>query len=55
MQQQQIGTTTGLPAGVTIFWQLNTITWYPTESGTFNYSILLTGGCGTVNATELYS
>ena len=48
-----IGTTTGLPAGVTASWASNTITLSgtPTVSGTFNYSILLTGGCGTVNAT----
>ena len=48
-----IGTATGLPAGVTSAWASNTITisGTPTESGTFNYSIPLTGGCGTVNAT----
>ena len=48
-----IGTTTGLPAGVTASWASNTITisGTPTASGTFNYSILLTGGCGTVNTT----
>ncbi len=48
-----IGTATGLPAGVTVTWALNTITFSgsPTVSGTFNYSIPLTGGCGTVNAT----
>ena len=28
-----------------------TISGTPTASGTFNYSIPLTGGCGTVNAT----
>jgi hypothetical protein len=34
-------------------WSGNTITisGIPTASGTFNYSIPLTGGCGTVNAT----
>ena len=48
-----IGTATGLPPGVTASWALNTITisGTPTASGTFNYSIPLTGGCGTVNAT----
>jgi hypothetical protein len=47
-----IGTATGLPAGVTASWASNTITisGTPTVSGTFNYSIPLTGGCGTVNA-----
>jgi hypothetical protein len=28
-----------------------TISGTPTASGTFNYSIPLTGGCGSVNAT----
>ncbi len=44
---------TGLPAGVSATWAGNTITisGTPTASGTFAYSILLTGGCGTVNAT----
>lgn len=48
-----IGTSTGLPAGVAASWAANTITisGTPTESGTFNYSIPLTGGCGSVNAT----
>jgi len=48
-----IGTPTGLPAGVNAQWAGNTITisGTPTASGTFNYSIPLTGGCGTVNAT----
>ena len=48
-----IGTATGLPAGVTASWAANTITisGTPTASGTFNYTIPLTGGCGTVNAT----
>jgi hypothetical protein len=42
-----------LPAGVTAAWAANTITLSgtPTASGTFSYSIPLTGGCGTVNAT----
>ena len=48
-----IGTAIGLPAGVNASWAANTITisGTPTASGTFNYSIPLTGGCGTVNAT----
>jgi gliding motility-associated-like protein len=48
-----IGAATGLPAGVTASWFGNTITisGTPTASGSFNYSIPLTGGCGTVNAT----
>ena len=48
-----IGTATGLPTGVTASWSSNTITisGTPTASGTFNYSIPLTGGCGSVNAT----
>ncbi|WP_366186375.1 ice-binding family protein [Flavobacterium ovatum] len=48
-----IGLATGLPTGVTASWVLNTITisGTPTNSGAFNYSIPLTGGCGTVNAT----
>ena len=48
-----IGTATGLPSGVSASWSGNTITisGTPTASGTFNYSIPLTGGCGTVNAT----
>lgn len=48
-----IGTATGLPAGVTAAWASNTITisGTPTASGIFNYSIPLTGGCGSTNAT----
>jgi len=48
-----IGAATGLPAGVTAIWAANTITisGTPTASGTFNYSIPLTGGCGSINAT----
>ncbi len=48
-----IGTPTGLPTGVTASWSANTLTisGTPTTPGTFNYSIPLTGGCGTVNAT----
>lgn len=48
-----IGIASNLPAGVTVSWASNTITitGVPTESGTFNYSIPLTGGCGNVSAT----
>ena len=48
-----IGAPVGLPAGVTAAWLANviTISGTPTASGTFNYSIPLTGGCGAVNAT----
>jgi hypothetical protein len=48
-----IGTPTNLPAGVTASWASNTITisGTPTAFGTFNYSIPLTGGCGSLNAT----
>ena len=48
-----IGTPTNLPAGVTASWATNTITisGTPSASGTFNYSIPLIGGCGTVSAT----
>jgi len=48
-----IGTPTGLPAGISAAWASNSITisGTPTIAGTFNYSIPLTGGCGSVNAT----
>ena len=48
-----IGTPTGLPTGVSATFSSDTIriSGTPTASGTFNYSIPLTGGCGTVNAT----
>ncbi len=48
-----IGTAVDLPNGVSAQWSANTITigGTPTESGTFNYSIPLTGGCGSINAT----
>ncbi len=48
-----IGSATGLPTGVSASFASNTITisGTPTASGTFNYTIPLTGGCGTVNAT----
>jgi autotransporter-associated beta strand protein len=47
-----IGAATGLPAGVAATFASNTLTinGTPTASGTFNYSIPLTGGCGSVNA-----
>ncbi len=50
-----IGTAIGLPAGVSAAWSANTITisGTPTASGIFNYSIPLTGGCGSVNATGI--
>ena len=46
-------TVTGLPAGVTSNFAGNTLTisGTPTASGTFNYTVTLTGGCGTVNTT----
>jgi hypothetical protein len=48
-----IGTATGLPSGVTASWLAGTITIMgtPTATGIFNYTIPLTGGCGSVNAT----
>ncbi len=48
-----IGAATGLPAGVSASWFGNTITisGTPTASGTFPYTIPLTGGCGTISAT----
>jgi hypothetical protein len=48
-----IGTASGLPAGVTASWASDTIriSGTPTASGTFTYTIPLTGGCGTVNAS----
>jgi hypothetical protein len=47
-----IGTATGLPTGVTATWSNNfiMITGTPMASGTFNYTIPLTGGCGSVEA-----
>ncbi|MCX6197091.1 MAG: hypothetical protein NTY55_10665, partial [Flavobacteriia bacterium] len=43
----------GLPAGVSATWASNTITisGTPSASGTFSYSIPLTGGCGAIYAT----
>jgi uncharacterized protein (TIGR02145 family) len=48
-----IGTATGLPAGVSASWTANTITisGTPSSAGSFTYTIPLTGGCGSVNAT----
>ena len=48
-----IGTPLNLPSGVNATWGSNTITitGTPAESGTFNYSIPLIGGCGTFSAT----
>jgi uncharacterized protein (TIGR02145 family) len=48
-----IGAATGLPAGVTASWSNNviTISGTPTATGSFTYTIPLTGGCGSVNAT----
>ena len=46
-------TVTGLPAGVTGVWAANvvTISGTPTVSGSFPYTVTLTGGCGTVTTT----
>jgi hypothetical protein len=43
-------TVTGLPSGVTGAFAGNvvTITGTPTQTGTYNYTVTLTGGCGTV-------
>ncbi|MFZ9695783.1 MAG: hypothetical protein ACO3AY_07920, partial [Chitinophagaceae bacterium] len=49
-----IGTATGLPAGLSATWASDviTISGTPTQSGTFSYTIPLTGNCNsTVNAT----
>ena len=48
-----IGTPVNLPAGVNALWAADiiTISGTPTEAGVFSYSIPLTGGCGSVNAT----
>jgi gliding motility-associated-like protein len=47
----------GLPNGVSASWSANTITisGTPTVAGPFSYSIPLTGGCGSVNATGTIS
>ncbi len=44
-------TISNLPAGVTGNWLANvvTISGSPSASGTFNYTVLLTGGCGNVS------
>ena len=46
-------TFTGLPSGVTGTWASDvvTISGTPTASGTFPYTVTLTGGCGTVTAS----
>ena len=48
-----IGAATGLPSGLTAAWSSNviTISGTPAASGVFSYSIPLTGGLGSVNAT----
>ncbi len=48
-----IGSPTSLPPGINANWADNTITisGTPSSAGTFNYSIPLTGGCGTIYAT----
>ncbi|CAM4287006.1 PKD-like domain-containing protein [Flavobacterium terrigena] len=48
-----IGTATELPPGVNAIWSANhiVITGTPISVGIFNYSIPLTGGCGTTYAT----
>ncbi|WP_159688912.1 Ig-like domain-containing protein [Flavobacterium sp. 9R] len=48
-----IGVASGIPAGVSAFWNNDTVTisGTPTTSGVFNYSIPLTGGCSSLNAT----
>ena len=52
ISQSGVAGANGLPAGVSASWSSNqiTISGTPTASGTFNYSIPLTGGCGTVSA-----
>ena len=44
---------TGLPAGVSGGWAANvvTISGSPTATGTFNYTVTLTGGCGIIQVT----
>jgi PKD repeat protein len=45
----------GLPNGVTGSWSANvvTISGTPTVSGTYNYTVTLTGGCGTITASGI--
>ena len=45
-------TVTGLPSGVTGNWSAGvvTISGTPTATGTFDYTVTLTGGCGAVTA-----
>jgi gliding motility-associated-like protein len=45
----------GLPAGVTGSWAANTVTisGTPTSAGTHNFTVTLSGGCGTVTATGI--
>ena len=45
----------GLPSGISATWSGNviTISGTPTVTGTFNYSVPLTGGCGSVNARTI--
>lgn len=47
-----MGIPIGLPTGVTASWSVNilTISGTPTTAGVYNYSIPITGGCGTLNA-----
>jgi hypothetical protein len=47
----------GLPAGVTGNWAANvaTISGTPSISGTFNYTVTLTGGCGAVSANGIFN
>jgi hypothetical protein len=46
-------TVTGLPAGVTVSFAANvvTISGTPTVIGTFTYTVILSGGCGTIKTT----
>jgi len=46
-------TVSGLPAGIQDNWTSNvlTISGTPTTAGTYNYTITLTGGCGTLTKT----
>jgi hypothetical protein len=48
-----IGTASGLPTGVSVAWASNTLTisGTPSVAGTYNYTIPLSGGCGSVSAT----